>query len=184
MASAGLSDAQIAGQSSFKVENEVRASAVVNDPRQQNHLALGHGFFSSSRSNSNNNNYIGSSLEAGFPKQQILTDPRQHPALGFDGIGASGLGAQVLASGRRVVPVGDPFGIAEAGLRNSSRVSLMDISAAVGTLDEVPRQFPNKVWIRTEVETAAKRPRLGTLQVTRFGLAYCRRLKFLVAFFT
>ena len=183
MASAGLSDAQIAGQSSFKVENEVRASAVVNDPRQQNPLALGHGFFSSSRSN--NNNYIGSSLEAGFPKQQILTDPRQHPALGFDGIGASGLGAQVLASGRRVVPVGDPFGIAEAGLRSSSSsVSLMDISAAVGTLDQVPRQFPNKVWIRTEVETAAKRPRLGTLQVTRFGLAYCRRLKFLVAFFT
>ena len=182
MASAGLSDAQIAGQSSFKVENEVRASAVVNDPRQQNPLALGHGFFSSSRSN--NNNYIGSSLEAGFPKQQILTDPRQHPALGFDGIGASGLGAQVLASGRRVVPVGDPFGIAEAGLRNSSSVSLMDISAAVGTLVQVPRQFPNKVWIRTEVETAAKRPRLGTSQVTRFGLAYFRGLKFLVAFFT
>ena len=103
MASAGLSDAQIAGQSSFKVENEVRASAVVNDPRQQNPLALGHGFFSSSRSN--NNNYIGSSLEAGFPKQQILTDPRQHPALGFDGVGASGRG---------VVPVGDPFGISEA----------------------------------------------------------------------
>ena len=34
----------------------------------------------------------------------------------------------------------------------------MDISEAAGTLDEVPRQFPNKVRIRTEVETAAKKP--------------------------